>query len=382
MLNMGKSKKTKKNSIKMLTEGKIKASELRYRRLFEAAQDGILILDYETGMIVDANPFLARILKFPKGKLVGKHLWELGFFRGVAKNKANFLELKRKKFIRYEDLPMETADGQRIDVEFVSNVYGVGGKNVIQCNIRDITERKKVEQTKMEFISMASHQLRTPPTGVKWFANMLLAGDMGKINPRQRSYLNEILYNNQRMIDLVHSLLSVSRIELGTFFVGTKLARIKITLIINDILQGLRSQIQDKHLIIIKNYGGKSPSIQADPRQLRIILHNLIHNATQYTDNGDKITLGVKSRKSEILITVSDTGFGIPKAQQPNLFSKFFRAENVIGEKTKGTGLGLYIAKTLATAMGGTIEFESALGKGSTFFLTLPIKSKMPVLPK
>ncbi len=123
----------------------LEASELRYRRLFETAKDGILILDAETGMVVDVNPFLIHLLGYSHEQFVGKAVWELGFFRDVLANRDKFLELQQQKYVRYEDLPLETATGRRIEVEFVSNVYWAGAKKVIQCNIRDITERMSTE---------------------------------------------------------------------------------------------------------------------------------------------------------------------------------------------------------------------------------------------
>jgi len=121
------------------------ASELRYRRLFESAKDGILILDADTGMVMDVNPFLTHLLGFSHAELLGKRVWELGFFKHLAANADKFVELQAKEYVRYEDLPLETVDGQIREVEFVSNVYLAGGKRVIQCNIRDITDRKRVE---------------------------------------------------------------------------------------------------------------------------------------------------------------------------------------------------------------------------------------------
>jgi len=123
----------------------LRASETRYRRLFEAAQDGILILDANTGMIEDVNPFLVNLLGFSRAQFLGKQLWELGFFRDIAANQASFAELQEKGYVRYDDLPMKTADGRRIEVEFVSNVYMVDHHRVIQCNIRDITERAQAK---------------------------------------------------------------------------------------------------------------------------------------------------------------------------------------------------------------------------------------------
>jgi PAS domain S-box-containing protein len=124
-------------------EDALRASELRYRRLFEAAKDGILILDAETGMIIDVNPFLTEMLGFSHEQFTGKSVWELGFLKDIIANRENFLELQQKEYIRYEDLPLKTADGRSIDVEFVSNVYLIDRRKVIQCNIRDITERKR-----------------------------------------------------------------------------------------------------------------------------------------------------------------------------------------------------------------------------------------------
>ena len=121
-------------------------SEIRYRRLFETAKDGILILDADSGAITDANPFIKEILGYSRQDLIGKRLWEIGAFFDVVASKAAFEELKQKEYIRYENLPLQTKDGQLREVEFISNVYLVDLKKVIQCNIRNITERKRAEE--------------------------------------------------------------------------------------------------------------------------------------------------------------------------------------------------------------------------------------------
>jgi len=137
------------NTERKLAEEAQVASEIRYRRLFETAQDGILILDAETGQIVEVNPFLINMLGFSRDQFLGKKLWEIGLFKDIVANKENFEELQRKEFIRYEDMPIETADGKRIAVEFVSSVYEVNNKKVIQCNIRNNTERKLAEEAQV-----------------------------------------------------------------------------------------------------------------------------------------------------------------------------------------------------------------------------------------
>ena len=127
-------------------EDALRDSEARYRRLFETAKDGILILDEHSGLIIDVNPFLTSLLDYPRDEFLGKALWDIGPFRQIRESKAAFQELKENHYIRYEDLPLETRTGQRVNVEFVSNVYGVNGASVIQCNIRDITARKQAEE--------------------------------------------------------------------------------------------------------------------------------------------------------------------------------------------------------------------------------------------
>jgi PAS domain S-box-containing protein len=133
-----------------LTEHAMVASEMRYRRLFETAKDGILILDGNTGRIVDVNPFLMELTGYSHEDFLGRYIWEIGPFRDIAASKASFVDLQTKEYVRYEDLPLETRDGRKIDVEFVSNVYRVDDENVIQCNVRDITERKRVDRRMAE----------------------------------------------------------------------------------------------------------------------------------------------------------------------------------------------------------------------------------------
>ena len=159
------------------------ASELRYRRLFETARDGILILDAETGMIVDANPFLVELLGFSHANFLGKKVWELGFFKDIIGNHDNFTELQAKEYIRYDDKALETSDGRRVEVEFVSNVYLVNGHKVIQCNIRDITERKRLEKSHAR-LAMAVEQsaetvVITDTKGTILYANPAFAKTTG-----------------------------------------------------------------------------------------------------------------------------------------------------------------------------------------------------------
>jgi len=150
-------------------ETKLQASETRYRRLFETAQDGILILDADTGQINDVNPFLVDMLGYTPAEFLGKKLWEIGAFKDTEASKAAFAELQRKGYVRYEDLPLATRDRREIAVEFVSNVYPVNHHNVIQCNIRNITDRKQAEEERERLIIA----LRDALSKVKTLSGML-----------------------------------------------------------------------------------------------------------------------------------------------------------------------------------------------------------------
>ncbi len=183
-------------------EEELKVSEIRYRRLFETAKDGILILDAETGKIADVNPFLTDMLGYSKREILGKKLWEISPFKDIAANQMTFRSLKDRGYMRYENLPLENREGRLVDVEFVSNVYEVDGRSVIQCNIRDITERKEMERKMVEYkeidklkgslLSTVSHELRTPLAIIKGYSTMLVDYDR-RLKSREKSeYLRSI----------------------------------------------------------------------------------------------------------------------------------------------------------------------------------------------
>ncbi len=169
-------------------EEALQVSETRYRRLFETAQDGILILDADTGEIFDINPFLIEMLGYSHEALLGKRLWEIGAFRDIEASRAAFLELQSKGYVRYEDLPLETRDKRHIDVEFVSNVYSVNHKRVIQCNIRDITQRKRVEEERRRL----TYDLQDALTKIKRLRGLLpICASCKKIRD-DKGYWNQI----------------------------------------------------------------------------------------------------------------------------------------------------------------------------------------------
>lgn len=259
-------------------------------------------------------------------------------------------------------------------------VRDVDGKplNMVGIN-RDITNELKIDKQKTEFVSIASHQLRTPLTAISWYAEMMLHGDAGKLEPQQKKYLNEIYHSNKLMVELVNRLLNVSRIDLGTLKIESK--QTNINELIRDVVSEQKKKIKEKKIMIEEKYLD-IPIFYSDPTMLRMVLQNIFANALAYTSIAGKIILSIAQKnKKEIVVTISDTGCGIPDDQQKEVFHKFFRADNV--KNSNWTGLGLYIAKSIIEKLGGKISFESHIvdeakqqeknSSGTTFFITIPL---------
>ncbi|MFA6194995.1 MAG: PAS domain S-box protein [Patescibacteria group bacterium] len=600
-------------------------SETKYRRLFEAAKDGILILDAESGEIKEVNPYLIDMLGYSRKKFLQKKLWEIGLFKDIVASKKSFEELKRKKYIHYENLPLRTKAGQAIHVEFVSNVYSIDHSEVIQCNIRDISARydaeqeiannearfraiyednpiaivlinldngfiggnqaaiglwgyseaelrkmtlnqvahpkelpkslaqikrlikgelnvyrdhnryikkdksviytrvnislikgakrqplyflaiieditehhqwekavrkseekystlveqssdgvlviqdglikfgnkaiqeitgydlrsvigrpvvdfislkykklvvdrytqrlkgaptasryefelikknneplfvetnssliefdnhpavmavirdisraKKIEKIKSEFISVASHQLRTPLTGIKWLGQLLIDQKVGELSGKQLDFIRQIYNSNERMIRLVSDLLDVSRIETGHKFTIEKRLGDIISLT-NEVVSDQRIISPESEIKIISDKPLPDKlEFDFDRDKIYQVLANLINNAIKYSGKNKKIIISFKRLGDTAQVSIQDFGFGIPESQKARVFQKFFRADNISTVSTEGTGLGLYIAKSIVEAHGGKMWFESEQDQGTTFYFILPLK--------
>jgi signal transduction histidine kinase len=200
---------------------------------------------------------------------------------------------------------------------------------------------------------------------------MLLAGDAGKINDEQAKYLNEIYQSNRRMTELVGALLNVSRIDLGTFSVEPEPTN--LLQLASDTVKDLEPRIFARKIDFQEEYDRNLPVVNTDPKLMRMVIENLASNAIKYTPEAGKVTLKLEDKNDHVLITVSDTGFGIPEHQQKKIFTKLFRADNAKIQDTEGTGLGLYIVKSIVDYSGGKIWFESKEGEGTTFSVSLPL---------
>ncbi|HSE61374.1 MAG TPA: HAMP domain-containing sensor histidine kinase [Candidatus Saccharimonadales bacterium] len=241
-------------------------------------------------------------------------------------------------------------------------------------------EEQEIDQAKSQFVTLASHQLRTPIAAVNWFAEMLLNGDAGKLNKEQHDYTRQLYASNRRLSGMVDVMLLVSSLELNELRI-----RLEPTDMAALSHRSLEAQIQKegKHdLHIEERYEDGLPRIRVDAHVMGIIMQNLFSNALKYTPKGGAVTVTIKrspekltiGSKGSIEIAITDTGYGIPTSQRDKVFGKLFRADNIKIKDTDGTGLGLYSVRALLSQVGGRIWFESQEDKGTTFFVLLPIE--------
>lgn len=241
--------------------------------------------------------------------------------------------------------------------------------------MEDITETKMLERRKSEFVSVVAHQLRTPLSGLKWTLHMLINGDFGKMTDEQRTFLMKSYENNERMITLVNDMLAADRIESGRM--KYNLLRINIRDLVENVLFEVFPSAQRRGVKIDFDCPTEGKFIAlVDPSKIRAVLQNLLENAIKYTMQGGTVTIRLEVASNAAKISIKDSGIGIPKTQQNQIFTRFFRAGNAVKMEPSGSGLGLYMVKKIVEQHGGKVWFISTEHAGSTFFVTIPLTAE------
>lgn len=248
--------------------------------------------------------------------------------------------------------------------------------------IEDMTKEYQIDKSKSEFVSLASHQLRTPLSSINWYTEMLASGDAGKLNAEQKDFVNEISMGARDMADLITTLLNVSRINMGTFVIDPE--PVKLVSLVEKEVEQLKLQLESKKIKLKVESKCKEKEIKIDTKAFSIILQNLLTNAIKYTapKGAIKVLLKEDAKLKSCIVSISDNGYGIPIAQQHKIFDKWFRADNVKTMEIDGNGLGLYMVKSIVEGAGCKIWFESQENKGTTFYIAIPktgmIKREVP----
>ena len=367
----------------LVLDGSVRASEDRYRRLFETAQDAILILNGNSGRITDANPYISRLLGYSHDDFVGKELWEIGLFRDIEASRLAYVELKRAGYIRYDHLPLHTKDGRKVHVEFVSNVYEVDGESVIQCNIRDITERSRLElqtqeqavvladisRRKDEFLAMLSHELRNPLSSILNAVYLLrLKKDEDLVQQQAKNIIERQVGHLARLVD---DLLEISRITIGS--IQLRQERVDLRGIVDRAVETVRSLVDRRKHELTVTLPSEPVWLTADPTRLEQVVGNLLSNATKYTAEGGSIRLTLE-QEGDAVLRVQDTGIGIAPDLLPCIFDLFTQADRSSDRSEGGLGIGLTLVEKLVGMHGGTVKaFSAGLGQGSEFTVRLPL---------
>jgi signal transduction histidine kinase len=331
--------------------------------------DGLLVFDQEDNLEL-INPQAEILLKVKSADVKGRNIFNLSSFSSfkplVECWNENGQKIFRKEISFGENLVLEVSF-----VPLVNNEKNFG-KIII---LHDITRDKLIEKLKTEFVSVAAHQLRTPLSAIKWTLRMILDGEVGEITDEQREFLEKTYEANERMILLINDLLNVAKIEEGRYFYRAYLTDLEP--IVKSMVDYYQEEAKRKNIKLeFVKMSDYFPRVMIDPEKIKLAIQNLLDNALHYTPKGGSVTVTLIHGDKDVLCSIKDNGVGIPKSQQSRVFTKFFRAENVIRMQTEGSGLGLFIAKNIIEAHNGKIWFESEEGKGTTFYFSLPIKDE------
>lgn len=350
--------------------------KIRDEAILQSIGEGVIVQDSQDKVIF-INAAAISMLQYPSTEVIGHP------FEQIVKS-----EDLSGRFISREDRPIVKAaktkqlvnsqlvyirrDGSKFISDLVITPILINDQyfGVVQV-FKDKTKEAEIDKMKSEFISLASHQLRTPLSTINWYTESLLTGETGQVNPDQEKFLNEIYSASKRMVALVNALLNVSRIELGTITIEPQMS---------DLVKLLETEVSSevahakvKNIQVNLDKTADKLEVSIDVKLMQMVVQNILENAIKYSPDHAKIEIRLDKKADDIIIAVVDHGIGIPLNEQSKIFLKLFRATNAKEKISDGNGLGLYLAKMIMDQSGGKIWFDSVEGQGTTFYISLPL---------
>ncbi len=350
--------------------------------VLQSMDDGLIVTD-DRGVITYMNPMAAALTGEESG--VGKSavsvlkiLTKEGKEVNADAHPVRVVLTTKTRFAPHPDpqFTLMSKDGKQTPLQIRATPILRGKKSYgAVLVIRDIAEERRIDHMKSEFISLVSHQLRTPLSAMRWYLEMLISQDAGPLTADQKEYIEQVASSNARMVHLVNALLNVSRIELGRFQLSPE--TIDLSDVVKTVIASFDLELKQKKITLTFDPPKDIVGARSDKGLLVLILENLVSNAIKYSPEAATVRIGLMSGKENTAtLTVKDSGIGIPEAQQKDIGRKLFRATNARTTDTDGNGLGLYISHVAAESIGADLTFVSGEGKGTTFSLKIPLEAK------
>jgi PAS domain S-box-containing protein len=359
---------------KMAAEG----ARLRDQALLNSIGGGLVVVN-EQGQIANINPVASEMLGFKRRELIGK--WFTRAIVALDDNDQPVDPLERPAMRALATGKPVTAntkyvrkDGTTLPVALTISPVVLHGRPIGAIEVfRDITRELELDRAKEEFVSLASHQLRTPASGIKAYVSMLLDGYVGELSPQQRELLQKVFHSNERQLQVVNDMLNVARLDSGR--IVPEMATVDLCQMITDVADEQQPIIASRKQYLNLDLPAKKIEAVLDAKLVRMVIENLLSNASKYTPEDGKLTITLSRLNSAIAsVAIKDTGVGIDKTDMPKLFQRFARIPNRLSATRGGTGLGLYLTQTIVLLHNGSMAVESTPGRGTTFTIHLPLR--------
>jgi len=353
-----------------------------YRTLLDSIGEGLIVIDAH-GTIANANPAAAKMLGYTQKELIGQ--WFPRMVQAFDETGSPVDPLDRPAIrslsggrVISESVYYHRQGGGIFPAAVTVSPVVVKGKPQGTIEVfRDLTQERELDQAKEEFVSLASHQLRTPATGVKAYISMLLDGYAGDLTQRQKEFLYKVFDSNERQLQIVNDMLNVARADAGRII--PEMVSTNLSALTQDIIDEQRPTIRERRQELKVLLPASRIEAVVDPKLIRMVMENILSNASKYTPEGGTVTVQLATNARHITLSITDNGVGIAEDDLPRLFKRFSRINNPLSTQRGGSGLGLYLARTIVLLHQGRLSAQSELGVGTQFTVELPLGRPAPI---